>query len=67
MTNVWSAPTSVGNLTIGPPPPPAGPPRGQWDARPPTAGGAAIRESAQMVEFPPDAWFLERTHANPAI
>ncbi|GIJ86301.1 hypothetical protein Asppvi_005188 [Aspergillus pseudoviridinutans] len=37
-------------------------PRAQWDAPPPTAGDAAIWESAQMVELPPDAWFLARTH-----
>ncbi|KAF7173512.1 hypothetical protein CNMCM5623_005750 [Aspergillus felis] len=36
-----------GNLITGPPPPPAGTPRAQWDAPLPTAG---------------DAWFLARTH-----
>ncbi|KAF7130994.1 hypothetical protein CNMCM5793_003929 [Aspergillus hiratsukae] len=59
MTNIWSAPTAVGNVITGPPPPPASTPRDQWDARPPTAGDAAVWESVQMVELPPDACSAE--------
>ncbi|PYH44372.1 uncharacterized protein BP01DRAFT_383562 [Aspergillus saccharolyticus JOP 1030-1] len=66
MVNIVAAPATPGPLLPGPPPPPAGTPRAQWD-QPAPRERATDEKLYEFANPPPDAWFAQLMGNAPAI